>query len=170
VLEADHVINLPCLKTHFITGCTLSLKNALGLVHPADRARPGNLRSHDPALIYRQVAEINRAYAPTLNVLDGFRALVTGGPTPQSGAGPTIVDARTIVVSSDRIAADLVGIALLQGLCPATEAVTRTAAWKSPTIAAAQDAGVGLNRPEDLSLRTFGVEGAAELEARARAR
>jgi uncharacterized protein (DUF362 family) len=43
-VEATHVINLACAKTHFISGVTLGLKNWLGLVHAADRARPGNQR------------------------------------------------------------------------------------------------------------------------------
>ncbi len=41
VVEAAHIINLPLVKTHFIAGSTLALKNMLGLPHPFDRARRG---------------------------------------------------------------------------------------------------------------------------------
>ena len=70
-VEADHVINLACLKAHFISGVTLGLKNLLGLVNAEDRKRPGNLRSHDVQLIHHQIADVQRAIMPRLTVIDG---------------------------------------------------------------------------------------------------
>ena len=112
--EADQLINLACAKTHFITGVTLGLKNMLGLVCADDRAREGNLRSHDPARIHQQIAEIHSALPVALTVIDGFDALVTGGPTPGSGAPPTIVHTGVVLVSRDAHAVEREGRALLE--------------------------------------------------------
>jgi len=135
VLEADHVINLACAKTHFITGVTLGLKNLLGLVRATDRARPGNLRTHHAELIHHQIADIHRVLTPRLTVVDGYQALVSGGPTRNDGT-PTIVDARVVLADVDRVAADVKAIALLQQHAPASEAVHRTTPDAHPTIVA----------------------------------
>ena len=111
--EADQLINLACAKTHFITGVTLGLKNMLGLVCADDRAREGNLRSHHPSRIHRQVAEIHAALPVAFTVIDAFDALVTGGPTPGSGAPPTIVRTGIVLASRDAHSVEADGRALL---------------------------------------------------------
>lgn len=157
VTTATHIINLACIKTHFIATFTMCLKNCLGLVHATDRARDGNLRVHTSAL-YRQIAQINKAFTPSLNILNGYQALITGGPTPRdrspSGNGPTIADPKVVIVSTDRIAADVTGIAVLQTLSPPNERVTQTPPFSNPQIRAAVAAGgLGISGPEmyDLS-------------------
>jgi uncharacterized protein (DUF362 family) len=100
-MKADALINLACAKTHFITGVTLGKKNTLGLVCADDRAREGNLKTHDPRLIHRQYSEIHAALPIALTVIDGFDALVSGGPTPRSGAPPTIVRTGVVLASRD---------------------------------------------------------------------
>jgi uncharacterized protein (DUF362 family) len=162
--EAEHIINLPCAKTHFITQTTLSLKNALGWVHPEDRARPGNLRNHRQDRIYRQTIDINRALRPTLNILDGHRALVAGGPTPHSGADARIVDAHTIIASPDCVATDALGIALIKQWANHDEEVTRSPTWANPMMRAATAANIGIVGPEQLQMASRGVA-ASLLEA-----
>ena len=111
--KADQLINLACAKTHFITGVTLGLKNTLGLVCADDRAREGNLRSHDPSRIHQQYAEIHAALPVSFTVIDGFDALVSGGPTPGSGAPPKIVRTGVVLASRDAHAVEAEGRALL---------------------------------------------------------
>ncbi len=111
--DADQLINLACAKTHFITGVSLGLKNMLGLVCADDRKRPGNLRTHDPAKIHHQIAELHAALPVSLTVIDGFDALVTGGPTPGSGDPPTIVRTGVVLASRDAHAVEAEGRALL---------------------------------------------------------
>lgn len=154
VVEAAHVINLASAKTHFISGATLALKNFLGLVHAVDRMREGNLRSHDRALLPHQIADIHRAVRPRLNIVDGFRALVTGGPTPMSGDGPTIVDAKTVIASTDTVACDVAGILLLQEHAPASEAIANVDAWEQPTVRGAIEGGVADARRETTTIAT----------------
>ena len=134
-IEADHVINLACAKTHFITGVTLGLKNLLGLVRAQDRARPGNLRVHHDQLIHHQIADVNRVIAPRLTVIDGYRALISGGPTRRDGT-PAFADTRVVIADRDRIAAEVAAIALLQRHAPASEAVHQTAPDRHPSISA----------------------------------
>lgn len=134
-VEADYVINLACLKTHFISGVTLGLKNLLGLVNAEDRKRPGNLRSHDAQLIHHQIADVQRAITPRLTVIDGYRALVAGGPTRRDGK-PEIADLRVVLAGKDRVALDTSAIALLQKHAPRSESIHRTTPDKHPTIAA----------------------------------
>jgi uncharacterized protein (DUF362 family) len=119
--EADQLINLACAKTHFITGVTLGLKNMLGLVCSDDRAREGNLRSHDPQRIHQQIAELHRALPVALTIIDGFDALVTGGPTPGSGSPPTIVRTGVVLASRDAHAVEAEGRALLARHRPGEE-------------------------------------------------
>jgi uncharacterized protein (DUF362 family) len=141
VVEADHVINLAVAKTHFITGVTLGLKNMLGVVRAQDRARPGNLRVHHDELIHRQIADVNRVIAPRLTVIDGYRSLISGGPTRHDGE-PSFADTRTIFAGKDRVALDVAAIRLLQRHAPADEAVHRTAPDEHPTIVAARAAKI----------------------------
>lgn len=118
VFEAGALINLACAKTHFITGVTLGLKNVLGLVRAEDRARDGNLRSHHPQRIHRQIRELHRALPVAFTVIDAWRALVTGGPTPSSGAPPTIVEPRVVLASRDAHAVEREARALLERWAP----------------------------------------------------
>jgi uncharacterized protein (DUF362 family) len=152
VMEADHIINLPCVKTHFISTFTMSLKNMFGLVHPIDRERPGNLDVHRYPQLWSQIAEVNRHITPILNILDGHEALITGGPTRAEPPGPSYAEPHVFIISPDRVAADVMGIALLQTLSPTSEDVTRDAAWANPQIAPCVAADIGVHGPDELDV------------------
>lgn len=152
VVEATHIINLPCIKTHFISHFTMALKNCLGLVNPLDRRRTGNLDTHAYPRLWSQIAQVNQAFTPSLNIMDGYEALTTGGPTRTDGAGPTYEEPRVAIVSTDRIATDVVGIAVLQTLSPPSEEVTQYRAWASPQIQQAVALGNGITSPDMLDL------------------
>jgi uncharacterized protein (DUF362 family) len=140
-VEADHVINLACLKTHFISGVTLGLKNLLGLVNATDRKRPGNLRTHDAQLIHHQIADVHRAITPRLTVIDGYRALIAGGPTRRDGT-PATADLGIVLAGKDRVALEVSAIAVLQKHAVRGEAIHATTPDKHPTILAARAAGI----------------------------
>jgi uncharacterized protein (DUF362 family) len=165
-MDAKVVLNLACAKTHFISGATLGLKNTLGFVRAEDRARPGNLRSHDPEKLHHQIAELRAAMPPMFTLLDGFEALVAGGPTPSSGRSPRITQTGVVLAGHDPIAVDAGGLALLRQHADQEEAVQGWSPWQSPVIRAAMAQGLGVARPEDLVWR--GDEALAELEATAR--
>lgn len=151
VTTADHMIILSCVKTHFIAQITMSLKICLGLVHATDRARSGNLKTHDTNVLYKQTAQINKAFTPSLIIQDGYSAVISGGPTvndkpPGAPAGFTkgiTGDPKIFIVSTDRVAADVTGAAVLQTLSPAYEYVHKTKPFANPQIAEAINAGLG---------------------------
>lgn len=160
VTSADHQIILSCVKTHFISQFTMSLKIALGLVHADDRARTGNLKTHDTNVLYKQIAQINRAITPSLVVQDGYSAVISGGPTvrdkpsgaPSTWKGGITGDPKVFIVSTDRIAADVAGIAVLQTLSPAYEAINKSKPFANPQIQAAIAAGLGIDDASKLDL------------------
>jgi uncharacterized protein (DUF362 family) len=171
VTTADHQIILSCVKTHFISTVTMSLKIALGLVNATDRARAGNLQNHDTAVLYKQIAQINKGITPSLVVMDGYSAVISGGPTindkpsgaPSGWKGGITGQPKIFIVSTDRIAADVAGIAVLQTLSPTYEAVTKTSPFANPMIKAAIAAGdLGISSATEFDIAGPTVEKLAD--------
>lgn len=140
VLAADAIVNVCCLKTHRFGGhFTLSLKNTIGMVA---RWVPGDghdyMRElHRSANQRLMIAEVNQVYRPALVIIDGVDAFVGGGP--EQGQR---VRAGVILASTDRIAVDAVGIALLR-LLGTTPEVTQGNIWSQTQIRRAADLGLG---------------------------
>jgi uncharacterized protein (DUF362 family) len=140
VLDADAIVNVCCLKTHRFGGdFTLSLKNTIGMVA---RYVPGDAHDymrelHRSANQRLMIAEVNTAYRPSLIIIDGVDAFINGGP--EQGQR---VQAGVMLASTDRIAIDAVGIALLRKL-GTTRNVSRGAIWQQDQIRRAADLGLG---------------------------
>lgn len=100
--EADHLIYLPCLKTHFLARYSGALKLAFGFVHPGDR-RDFHIRYREEKL-----AEVNLAWQPDLIIMDGRKAFITGGP--QRGQ---VVEPGFILASGDPVAIDVEAVNIL---------------------------------------------------------
>ena len=151
VLNSEAIINVCCLKTHRFGGhFTLSLKNTIGMVA---RRVPGDAHDYMQELHRSDsqrlmIAEVNRAYQPTLNLIDGVDAFVGGGP--EQGER---VKAGVMLASSDRIAIDAVGIAILRML-GTTSAVSSGSIWDQAQIRRAADLGLGAIRSEQIELVT----------------
>jgi uncharacterized protein (DUF362 family) len=161
VVEADVIINLPIVKTHFISTFTMGMKNIIGLVNAVDRERPGNLYQHVTSgnKLYRQIAQLNQHITPTLTILDGWQAVVRGGPTIFDGPGGEEDAPGWIIASTDRLAADAVGLALLKQYAWDDEEVHDTGVWDNPQIAEAVAAGVGVSSLSASDLRGDTVSG-----------
>ena len=105
VYDADIVINMPVIKTHRFAEFSCSLKNFVGAVHP--RYRPSvTFWTGD---WHERIAEVNLAVQPSLTVVDGTMTMIEGGPTSGTAAQTDVV-----ICSGDRVAVDLVAIALLR--------------------------------------------------------
>ncbi|MBX3191089.1 MAG: DUF362 domain-containing protein [Labilithrix sp.] len=171
VATAKHIINLANMKTHFITGFTMTLKNAIGIIHAADRKRRGNLFVHEAvdAKLGRQIAQISKAITPTMNLIDGWRALITGGPTPHdrtAGRGGGLAQPKIVIASIDRIAADLTGVAVLRSVCPPSEPITQGKPFEHPQLTAAMThGGLGITKRSQYVLRGPTVENLAAYKA-----
>jgi len=102
VYEADKLVYLPCMKTHMYARFTLSLKLAMGIIHPGQR-RGFHMRN-----LERKVAEINLFRQPDLIIMDGRKAFVTGGP-----ATGELVEPGVIMASGDMVAIDVEALRIL---------------------------------------------------------
>jgi len=135
IVEADAVINLPKLKTHNLTGLTLSVKNLFGVV-------PGTLKiayhgkMQETERFCQGMLDILICTKPVLNIMDAVVAMEGNGP---SGGEPR--PANTLIVGADALAVDAVAAALV-GLDPTDVATT----------AAAVRRGLTTGRLEDLEL------------------
>lgn len=102
--EVDHIISIPVLHTHSITGHSLALKNLVGLIHPTDR-----MIFHASSKIEEMIAEIGLAVKPSLTLIEGTKAFIEGGPSHG-----TLVTPKVYLASKDTLAADVVGVELLK--------------------------------------------------------
>lgn len=151
ILDADTVINTCCLKTHRFGGhFTLSLKNSIGMVAkyvPGDEFNyMGDLHSspHQRTMI----AEVNAAYQPDLVLLDGVEAFVNGGP-----ANGKKIAANVMIAGRDRVAVDVVGLALLRSL-GTTDQVSQGSIWDLDQIKRATALGLGASNSQKIEILT----------------
>lgn len=89
----DKFINLPVLKTHYLTTVTLAMKNLKGCLKWEDKPR-----FHNPDLS-RAIVELCKIVRPTFNIIDAT--------TWKQGSE------KLLIASSDIVAVDTVGCALM---------------------------------------------------------
>lgn len=122
LLTADKLISAAPLKNHHTSGASMTLKNAYGFL--------GGRRNLFHQDINQAIAELASLFPPTLAVLDGTWCMVKNGPT--GGSLSDLSPGNTMIVSTDPVAADAMGAALL-GMNPAA----------LPYLALARDKGAG---------------------------
>ncbi len=149
--ESDLIVQTCCLKTHRYGGhFTLSLKNSVGMVakySPRDNYNyMGELHGSPSQRL--MIAEINQLYRPALIVMDGLEAFTDGGP--ESG---TLVKPRVMVLGTDRIAVDAVGVAILR-MHGGNATISRGRVFDLEQIARAVRLGLGAQSPDQIDLVT----------------
>ena len=149
--EADLLIQTCCLKTHRYGGhFTMSLKNSVGMVakySPRDNYNyMGEL--HGSSYQRQMIAEINQLYRPTMLVMDGLEAFTDGGP--ESG---TLVKLQVMVLGTDRVAVDAVGVAILR-MHGGNPTISRGRVFEQEQIACAVQLDLGVKGPEQIDLVT----------------
>ena len=147
ILESECLVSTCCLKTHQFGGVfTLSLKNHVGVVpttrHGYDYMRELHSSPHQRKLI----AEINAPFKPDLIVLDGLDAFVDGGP-----ATGKLAKGNVFIASSDRVAIDAVGVAILKSL-GSNGQITKSKIFGQEQIARAAELGLGAASPSDIEV------------------
>lgn len=143
--EVDAVITLPCLKTHQHGGhFTLSLKLSVGFVPRDGYTLMKEL--HSSPSMRKMIAEINACYSPSLVILDGITAFVDGGPSKG-----TEVQGNVILASTDRIAIDAVGVAILRDLGTTPE-VTSGPIFEQEQLAHAVKLNLGIKSPSEIEI------------------
>ncbi|MDI3339676.1 MAG: DUF362 domain-containing protein [Sphaerobacter sp.] len=136
VYEAEVLIGVPALKTHFLAGYSLSVKLWFGAIHPRHR-----LATHVTGALGEALAELNLPFWPDLLVLDGSQALIAGGPKRGEAARTDL-----FLASGDRIALDVCGVAVLASF-GRWAPVREVGPWQQPQIRTAIALGLGAADP-----------------------
>lgn len=165
LLEAEAVVQTCCLKTHAFGGhFTLSLKNVVGVI-AKDSPHDGYAymkELHGSPHMREMIAEANAVYQPDLIVLDGIDAFVRGGPAKGDLEHPGL-----LLASTDRIAIDAVGVAILR-MYETTPEVGTGSIFDLDQIRRAAELGLGIGTPDRIDLVTEGDSESLRLADRIR--
>ncbi len=153
VLESEYLISTGCLKTHQYGGIfSLSLKLHVGVVPTSRQGFEYMRQLHSSPHQRKMIAEINEPFKPNLIIMDGIEAFVDGGPATGKRARGNVFWA-----SSDRVAADAVGVALLKYL-GSNDAVMNRNIFEQEQIARAVELGLGASSPGEIELTAANSE------------
>lgn len=147
--ESDRVIQTCCLKTHRYGGhFTMTLKNSVGLIAKKAPGDPHDYMTelHTSPNQRTMIAEINAFYNVDLAIMDAVQAFTTGGPATGTLAQPNLM-----LASTDRVALDAAGVAILRSH-GTTREVTRGTIFEQEQIRRAAEIGVGATSPQDIEL------------------
>jgi uncharacterized protein (DUF362 family) len=95
-VEADRLINMPVVKQHSLTRCTVGMKNLYGIL--------GGRRNRLHQEIDQSIVDLAAFVRPTLTVVDATRVMVRGGP--QGGSLDDVQVENTVMCATDQVAAD----------------------------------------------------------------
>ncbi len=154
--RADTVVQTCCLKTHRYGGhFTMSLKNTVGMVAKTVPEIEHNFMRelHTSSHQRRMIAELNLSYQPALVVMDAVECFTHGGPDTGTVARP-----NAILASTDRVAMDAVGVAILREK-GTTANVSRGPVFGLEQIARAVELGIGVEGPAQIEIVTAEAEG-----------
>jgi uncharacterized protein (DUF362 family) len=109
IAQADQnlYISVPKLKTHSMSGVTLSIKNQFGLVHHQSRIADHNFKLH------QKFADIYRLLRPDFVVIDGLIATNHGHYIAEKNAAECIIPMNCLIGGDDPLAVDIIGAAFL---------------------------------------------------------
>jgi uncharacterized protein (DUF362 family) len=149
ILESECLISTCCLKTHQFGGVfTMSLKNSVGVVPTTRHGYHYMAELHSSPDQRKMIAEINAPFKPELVVLDGIEAFVDGGP-----ASGKRVNGNVFLASTDRVAIDAVGVALLKSLGSNAQ-IMNTKIFDQEQISRAADLGLGASSASRIDVIT----------------
>jgi uncharacterized protein (DUF362 family) len=175
LFAVDHVINVPVIKTHFQAWFTMSMKAFVGMSHHntrrefhsyygdnnlADqkRTRRRGTKKQTPeeeakevTPLVSRIAELNLGIRPAMNILDGSKCFVFGGPSNGDMAEPKVA-----VASTDRIAADATGVAVLKTE-GCEERLQKRSVWETPFLKHGIEIGLGIDSLMKLNLKSEGI-------------
>lgn len=95
-VQTDRLINMPIVKQHSLSACTISMKNLYGIL--------GGRRNQLHQQIDQSIVDLAAYCRPTLTVVDATRVLTRGGPTGGSLDDVAIHD--SVICATDQVAAD----------------------------------------------------------------
>lgn len=147
ILESECLVSTCCLKTHQYGGVfTMSLKLHVGCVPTSRHGYHYMSELHSSPHQRKLIAEINEPFQPALVVLDGMEAFVDGGPMEGKRANGDV-----FLASTDRVAIDAVGLAILKAL-GSNAAIMRRKIFDQEQIARAAELGIGIDDPSRIEI------------------
>jgi uncharacterized protein (DUF362 family) len=147
ILEADCLISTCCLKTHQYGGVfTMSLKLHVGVVPTSRHGFDYMTELHSSPHQRKMIAEINAPFRTDLVVLDGIDVFVDGGPMTGKRAKGNV-----FLASSDRVAIDAVGLAMLKHLGSNAQ-IMKPKIFDQEQIARSVELGIGVSSPSNIEL------------------
>jgi uncharacterized protein (DUF362 family) len=153
LLEADYVVNLPCLKTHRFGGdFTLSLKNNVGLVAKWDGAYNYMWELHASPSQRLMIAEINKDIPNHLVIMDGIKGFSTAGPDKGK-----MIEPGLLLLSTNRVAIDAVGVAVLRSY-GTTPKVSRGKIFDQDQIKRSAELGIGAKSAAEIEVIPLNAE------------
>jgi uncharacterized protein (DUF362 family) len=102
LVDADVIISVPTMKTHLLTSITIGMKNMYGTFPQKNKAKYHRFG------IEEVICDVNRAFTPTLTLIDGTVGGDAWGPL-----SCTPVYAQTVIASNDVVAADAVACQIM---------------------------------------------------------
>ncbi|MEE9443454.1 MAG: DUF362 domain-containing protein [candidate division Zixibacteria bacterium] len=106
-IETDKLINMPIVKHHSLSSCTIGMKNLYGIL--------GGRRNQLHQEIDQSIVDLVAYCKPTLTVVDATRVLMRGGPT--GGSLDDVSLQHSVICATDPVAADARGAEFL-GVAP----------------------------------------------------
>ncbi len=103
IVDADVIISVPTMKTHLLTSITMGMKNMYGTFPEENKAKFHRFG------IENVVFEVNKAFTPTLTVIDGTIGGEAFGPLSSKPVGFETIVASNDVVAADSVACQLIG-------------------------------------------------------------
>jgi len=95
-VETDRLINMPIVKHHSLSDCTVGMKNFYGIL--------GGRRNQLHQQIDQSIVDLAAFCRPTLTVVDATRVLLRNGPTGGSLDDVAVED--SVICATDLVAAD----------------------------------------------------------------
>jgi uncharacterized protein (DUF362 family) len=154
----DYTIALPVIKTHWTATFTMGLKSQISITSDRDRRQLPHGQGWD-TLFGNMIAESNLVHMPDFYISDATKCFVTEGPNIGTLREPGIV-----LASSDVIANDAVGLALLKTLGTIPK-IRDHSVWTQPQIIRAKELNLGVSSREEITIKSVGIEEIEEIIA-----
>ncbi|MGB9927043.1 MAG: DUF362 domain-containing protein [Methanosarcina sp.] len=151
-LEAvDYTIALPVIKTHWTATFTMGLKSQISITSDRDRRQLPHGQNWD-TVFGNMIAESNLVYRPDFYISDATKCFVTDGPNIGTLREPGLV-----LATSDVIANDAVGLALLKTLGTIPK-IQSQSIWELPQLKRAVELKLGVQNKEEITIKSTDVE------------
>ncbi len=124
----------------------MSLKLNVGVVPTTRHGYRYMKELHSSPHQRKMIAEINAPFTPDLIVLDGIDAFVDGGPATGKRAKGNV-----FLASTDRVAIDAVGVAILK-LLGSNDQIMKPKIFEQEQIARAVELGLGASSVSEIEL------------------